>query len=591
MRRLVLLITIFTVAVLVVAGAVIGLLYRAALSQQAALLAETVDSEVHTIDGMAWHEGRVGRFVPDSIDHGDAFAATLDQLRYVHSRFHGLGNTGEFALARREGDSIVYLLSQRKSGPKRTEVIPFDGPAGEPMRRAIAGLTGTVIGPDYRGVQVLAAYEPVATFGIGVVAKVDMAEVRAPFVRAGILSIVVALAVVLLGSTLFYAVTNPVFKQRRASEARLRAILESAKESIWLLGTDGRVLVVNETAAARLGRPAASVVGHDLREVLPDDVSPGRLERILEVVDSHAPSQFEDERDGMTFHHTFYPVMGEDGRVSAVAAFSRDITDRRRAEEKLNRAMSELKRSNAELEQFAYVASHDLKQPLRMVANYTELLAMRYRGKLDDRADRYIDYAASGARQMQAMIDALLLFSRANAQARAFAPVDLGAAARRARANLSFTLAETGAQVEVSPLPTVYGVEPLLVELFQNLFDNALKFRSATPPLIRVSASRTDGRHSAGPLGVAAGAGPGAEFWQVAVADNGIGIEPQHRERVFRLFERLHTDDKYPGTGIGLAVCRRIVESHGGAIWIESEPGRGSCFNFTLPERTGPPPA
>jgi signal transduction histidine kinase len=225
---------------------------------------------------------------------------------------------------------------------------------------------------------------------------------------------------------------------------------------------------------------------------------------------------------------------------------------------------AELRRSNAELEQFAYVASHDLQEPLRMVSNYTQLLARRYRGRLDDNADDFIGFAVEGASRMQQLINDLLEFSRVGSKGQDLSAVAMELVMERTLFNLDALLKETGAQVEHGPLPMVSGDEVQLTQLLQNLIANAIKFRRAETPRIQVSAELIDGA------------------WTVSVSDNGIGIDPSYGERIFVIFQRLHTRDDYPGTGIGLAVCKRIVERHGGTIWVESKIGAGATFRFTL---------
>jgi PAS domain S-box-containing protein len=232
---------------------------------------------------------------------------------------------------------------------------------------------------------------------------------------------------------------------------------------------------------------------------------------------------------------------------------------------------TDLERSNADLEQFAYVASHDLSEPLRMVAGFVQLLRKRYEGRLDDEADEFIGYTVDGVNRMQALIDDLLAFSRVGRGDRELTDVDAGAAARRALDALSAPLAETGADVEIGELPTVRGDERELGQLFQNLISNALKFRGDDAPRVRVTADAEDG----------------AAEWRFAVADNGIGIEPRHAERIFKMFQRLHGRDAYPGTGIGLAICKKIVEHHGGRIWVEPNADAGSVFKFTLATSRG----
>jgi light-regulated signal transduction histidine kinase (bacteriophytochrome) len=292
----------------------------------------------------------------------------------------------------------------------------------------------------------------------------------------------------------------------------------------------------------------------------PRDVEALVAERI-EMVRRPEPHRLERTRpDGRVLEIRGNPMPGG-GFVSTYT----DITEMRRHEQALAAHAKELERSNAELEQFAYVASHDLQEPLRMVASYCQLLQRRYKGKLDEDADEFIGYAVEGASRMQRMINDLLTYSRVGRRA-AMASVRLGDAVATAVANLQAAIEDGGAAVEAGELPTVSGDRLLLAQLFQNLVGNALKFRGEQPVRVRVDAQLENG------------------VWTVSVADNGIGIAPEYREKIFLIFQRLHDRGKYPGTGIGLAICKKVVEYHGGRIWVESEPGKGSRFCFTLPE-------
>jgi signal transduction histidine kinase len=237
----------------------------------------------------------------------------------------------------------------------------------------------------------------------------------------------------------------------------------------------------------------------------------------------------------------------------------------KRAQGELAHKMDELGRSNRDLEQFAYIASHDLQEPLRMVAAYTQLLAERYRGKLDDDADKYMGYAVEGALRMQALVHDLLTFSRVGRNGVERKSLDSSHAVREALQNLAVVIQESGAVVKQSTLPVVHSDRTQLLQLFQNLIGNAIKFRGKEPLVVVVSAERKD------------------KEWEFAVADNGIGIAPEHKEVIFSIFQRLHTRAEYPGNGVGLAICKKIVEQHGGRIWVDSEPGKGSTFRFTLP--------
>jgi signal transduction histidine kinase len=235
------------------------------------------------------------------------------------------------------------------------------------------------------------------------------------------------------------------------------------------------------------------------------------------------------------------------------------------AHTELDRRSTDLERSNSELEQFAYIASHDLQEPLRKVASFCQLLERRYKRQLDERADQYIAFAVDGAKRMQILINDLLAFSRVGRIVRDPVLVSCDAVLEQALANLSYTIEQTDAEIEADPLPRVSAEVPLLTTVFQNLISNALKFRGDDPPHVRVTARR-DG-----------------DFWEFAVSDNGIGIDPEYAERIFVIFQRLHNKADYPGTGIGLAMCRKIVEYHGGRIWLDTEVESGTRFCFTLP--------
>jgi two-component system, sensor histidine kinase and response regulator len=237
----------------------------------------------------------------------------------------------------------------------------------------------------------------------------------------------------------------------------------------------------------------------------------------------------------------------------------------KRLREEHKQAQEELARSNQDLEQFAYVASHDLQEPLRMVATYTQLLAERYRGRLDDNADKYIHYAVDGALRMQALVQDLLTFSRIGRQGTDLQSTDCNVVVETAVKNLRTVVDESKARVTHDSLPTVIADGSQLLQVFQNLIGNALKFRGPDPPAIHVGASKK-GRE-----------------WVFSVADNGIGIAPEFAEQIFVIFKRLHTRAEYPGSGIGLSICKKIIERQGGRIWVESRAGQGSTFKFTLP--------
>jgi PAS domain S-box-containing protein len=259
------------------------------------------------------------------------------------------------------------------------------------------------------------------------------------------------------------------------------------------------------------------------------------------------------------------PVKDATGSVIGASGIARDITRRKKVEEALAQRTEELARSNAELEQFASVASHDLQEPLRTVANFAQFLQERYKGKLDAKADEFIDFMVEGVTRMQEMIDDLLAYSRVGSGGKEFVPADCAAALEQALKNLQAAVEESGAQVTYDPLPIVKCDRAQITQLFQNLVGNSIKFRSGQPPRIHVGVER------------------GPSEWVFSVKDNGIGIDPQYADRVFEIFQRLHTRREYAGSGIGLAIAEKIAERHGGRIWVESKLHQGATFFFTLP--------
>ncbi|MGZ5006530.1 MAG: protoglobin domain-containing protein [Methylobacter sp.] len=257
-------------------------------------------------------------------------------------------------------------------------------------------------------------------------------------------------------------------------------------------------------------------------------------------------------------------VKDETGTVTHFIVEFSDISAYRAAQEALSQRTEELARSNKELEQFAYVASHDLQEPLRMVASFTQLLSRRYKGKLDADADEFIHYAVDGATRMQTLINDLLAYSRIGSRTKPFEQVSLDSVLQRALANLHIAIEESGAQIIHGELPDTRGDITQLTQLFQNLIGNAVKFRGEQPPEIKISVSDAD------------------KYWRIAIRDNGIGIAPEFFERIFVIFQRLHNKEDYPGTGIGLSICKKIVERHGGQIEVQSDRDQGATFIFTL---------
>ncbi len=364
---------------------------------------------------------------------------------------------------------------------------------------------------------------------------------------------------------------------RRHSEERFSKAFH-ANPAVMMLTrlADGVVIDVNESYHKIFGYSREEVIDHAAHElnILMQPAAPERtLERLREFQSLRNYEASLRTKGGkivsVLLSNEPVEVNGEACLLSSMV----DITERKQAEVALQQTADELTRSNAELEQFAYVASHDLQEPLRAVTGMLQLLQHRYQGQLDERADEFIGHAVDGATRMQALIKDLLALSRVGTKGKPFEPVGATELLQIVLANLGVSIGESGAVITYDALPTVLADATQLMQLFQNLVGNAIKFHGQQPPQIHVGAERLKGQS------------PEPDAWQFSVRDNGIGIEPQYFERIFVVFQRLHTRREYAGTGIGLALCKKIVTRHGGRIWVESQPGQGSTFFFTIPDQ------
>ena len=365
--------------------------------------------------------------------------------------------------------------------------------------------------------------------------------------------------------------------ESKESEARYRGLLEAAPDAMMVVSQAGEIVLLNVRAEKEFGYSRDELVGQKVKNIIPE----GFAERIIADGTRSAAEALAQQigtgielvgrrKDGSEFpiEIMLSPLESADGIL--VTAAIRDITERKESDKHLAKTVEELKRSNDDLQQFAYVSSHDLQEPLRMVSSYTQLLAKRYEGRLDSDADEFISFAVDGCNRMQGLIQDLLAYSRAGTNERKLREVPSENALQKALINLRAAIKQSGAVVTHDALPAVTTDEAQLTQVFQNLVGNAIKYRRAEDPRVHVSAARDDGNG-----------------WTFSVRDNGLGIDPQYFERIFILFQRLHGRDEFEGTGIGLAVCKRIVERMGGRIWVESQPEKGSTFYFALPEMEG----
>jgi PAS domain S-box-containing protein len=355
-------------------------------------------------------------------------------------------------------------------------------------------------------------------------------------------------------------------------EARYRGLLEAAPDPMIVLNEAGKIVFLNLQTRKQFGYGSDELTDESVNTIIPEGLAellqPGRHGGPPGALTQQMGPAIEltgrrKNGDRFPIELMLSPLESAEGVLVTVAI--RDISSRREAETQRLERIEELNRSNEELRQFAHVASHDLQEPLRMVSSFTQLLARKYKGQLDAQADEFITYAVDGANRMQQLIQDLLAFSRVGTNGRGLLATPSGQALGRALVNLRAALEESGATVTHDVLPVVLADETQLVQLFQNLVGNAVKYHGRDAPVVHVSARRE-----------------GTNGWRFAVEDNGLGIEAHYFDRIFGLFQRLHTRDEFSGTGIGLAICKKIVERHGGTIAVASVPGQGSTFTFTL---------
>ena len=347
----------------------------------------------------------------------------------------------------------------------------------------------------------------------------------------------------------------------RESEAKYSALVENSRDGIVIL-QGGVMKFVNTASLEIVGYTPEELLGIDfLKMVTPEDREMVMKRYADRMAGKEVPSIYEMaliRKDGITVpvevNATFINYEGRPADLVVI----RDITERKRAEE-------ELRRSNQELEHFAYIASHDLQEPLRMVSSYTQLLAQRYKDKLDADADEFIHYVEDGVSRMRALINGLLVYSRVGTSGAAFELTDCEAAFDCALTNLQVAVDGSGAVITHHPLPVVMADASQLTQVFQNLIGNAIKFCSQELPRIHVAAE------------------PRGNEWLFSIRDNGIGIDPQYHDRIFDMSQRLHSRTEYSGSGLGLAICDKVVKRHGGRIWVESQTGKGATFYFTIP--------
>jgi PAS domain S-box-containing protein len=362
-----------------------------------------------------------------------------------------------------------------------------------------------------------------------------------------------------------------VQRELQESEARWQSLVANAPNFITIVDSSHVIEFINHPVQ---GLTLGDVIGNSIYEFITPEYHDLPRRFIAEAFrtgesGSYISTATGNQNNIAWYENSLAPIKNADGSVVSVAIIASDITERKQAEMRLTEMMEDLQRSNKELERFAYVVSHDLQEPLRMVASYVQLLEKRYKDQLDQDANDFINFAADGAIRMQRMILDILEYSRVGTRGQAFEQTDLNLVLTKAMANVGGQIEDSGALITNDELPQVLADEIQMVQLLQNLIGNAIKFRSEDTPLIHISSLEDEAE------------------WTISVKDNGIGIHREHQDKIFAVSRRLHPIGKYTGSGIGLAIAARIVDRHGGRIWLESDPGKGSVFYLTIPKKQG----
>ncbi len=564
-----------------------------------------------------------------------AFEIDMDPVYDLLEEGPGLGKTGEILIGKKSGDRIVYLnpLNDDPQAPLKRSV-PIGGMLGGPVQEAALGKTGAGRLIDYRGKDVIAAWLYIPSMDWGMVVKIDAEEAFADINKLqkflGLILSVVSVLMGIMSVSIARSISRPInnlakgveivgkgnldykvgtdlqdeighlsrafddmtAEQKRAQESLrsasiyARSLLEASLDPMITISADGKITDVNEATIKSTGRSRQELIGTDFSGYFtePEKARAGYQRVFAKSFVTDYPLTI-CHKDGRLMEVLYNAVVYRDihGNVTGVFAAARDVTLLNKAEAELRRHRDSLEvlvkertndletsnrklaQSNENLEQFAYVASHDLQEPLRIMSSYSQLLERRYRNKLDKDADEFIDFIVAAAFRMQRLITDLLAYSRLRHTELPMTEVDSERLLSRVVETMAVTIREKKAEVTHDTLPVIMGYEINLMQLFQNLIGNAIKFSGKEAPRVHIGAKKQEGE------------------WLFSVKDNGIGIEGQYRDRIFMIFQRLHGKDEYAGTGIGLAICKKIVENHGGRIWVESELNKGSTFYFTIP--------
>jgi PAS domain S-box-containing protein len=506
---------------------------------------------------------------------GGVVLGAVDPDYFTHFyREVDLGQQGLVTLVGTDGISRARRVGERSS-------FGEDLRASNLLAHQAKSANGSFLGAGrVEGIPHFISYRTLKDYPLIVAVGTSETELLTPFRRHqreyALAATLASIFVVLFGFLLVVALRRQYrdMETHLQDDARFRATFDQGAVGILHADLKGRVIRANRAFCAMLGYTEQELLTRTIRDITdPEDFAASHdyVKQLLSKKDASVFPQLEKRyvcKDGSTVWALVGASLVRDAneKPSYFITLVQDVSARKHAQEALETNNAELERSNRDLRQFTYAASHDLKTPLRAIGGFVGLLEAHYATQLSTQAADWIHRAAAGAKRLDKLIDDLQSYARLDSEAERFASIDCRAAIDEATELLQAAIAEADAEVSVGELPVVVGNRTQLVQLFQNLLGNAIKYRGEHAPRIRVAADLKDSE------------------WVFSIADNGIGIDPKHHEQIFEVFRRLHTQDAFPGTGIGLAVCRRIVQRHGGRIWVESERGKGSTFLFTIPD-------
>ena len=604
-RSFYLLIAIMGVVALVAMFVTNMILYQVAFNEKEQSLVETAQSQARLIEAMARYNRRtnridwetpVGERGPTSLLSERAAADTISQLKDAHQHYLGFGETGEFVLAGIENENIVFLLRHRHDVNEEPDSLPLYSEFAEPIRRALLAQSGVMVGKDYRGVQVLAAYEPVDVLNFGIVAKVDMSEIRAPFIKGAIYTFFISMAMILFGSILFRKITNPIINRIRESEHRYRALVEEINEWVWAVDKDGVITYSSPYVKGLLGYDDQHVLGRKLIDLV-DAQSKENLPRGFQghPTHIHAVNDIElnlKKSDGQSIvmELSAVPVFIEEHTFSGYRGVARDISERKQAEQLRNEYQyklehevaertEELHEINEELKNFTYIVSHDLRSPLVSIVGFSNevkfdveslLAELEIQSLSDISSDRLettipesLDYINKAAEKMEGLITNILELSRLGRRSLEVELVDSAEIVDKNIKALAYQLDKV--ELTIKQLPELNTDELALEQIFGNLLGNAVKFLQADQQgEISIWAERDQ------------------YCWHFFIKDNGRGIAEGDVKHVFEIFRRFGGRD-VAGEGMGLTYVQTLVRRLGGRIQCTSMLGKGTTFSFSIP--------